>query len=208
MADPSQGPGSARGGRARAAAGRDPRLRDLRGASAAGAAAGSRRRVERAAADRRPGARAPACTRPACRGTTPAASGCARGWPSTAPLFYDASRVAIVPQGFCYPGNRRRRRPAAAPRNAPPPGTTACWRCCPTSSWWSPPAPTPQAFHLGRRRRPHPHRDGARPGATTRPPWCRCRTPPGATMGGSRATRGSSARPSLYLRARIARLLA
>ena len=52
---------------------------------------------------RRPGAR---CTKAGYPSTTPAASGCGNGWASPE-TFYDATRIAILPMGFCFPGTGR-----------------------------------------------------------------------------------------------------
>ena len=83
---------------------RGARLHRLRRASAAGAAAGVPGFDHRAAADHRPGARHESACRPAFRGTIRPANGCAAGWGWIATLFYDQSRIAIVPMGLCYPG--------------------------------------------------------------------------------------------------------
>ena len=40
----------------------------------------------------------------ACPGMTPAATACASGCSWIREQFYDESRIAIVPMGFCYPG--------------------------------------------------------------------------------------------------------
>ena len=78
-----------------------------------------------------------------------------RAWLGLAPGdFYDASRVAILPMGFCYPGRLPRGgdappRPECAPLWHAAPATPSCRR------WNSPcwPAPTPRARYLGNRRR-------------------------------------------------------
>ena len=120
--------------------------------------------------------------------------------------FYDASRVAIVPQGFCYPGT-------AGGGDLPPrPECAATWHdrllaLLPDIELVVAAGAYAQAFHLGRRRRrtltetvrawrdyapalvPLPHPSWRNNGWLARNPWFERET-------------------LAYLRARIARLLA
>ena len=120
--------------------------------------------------------------------------------------FYDAGRVAIVPQGFCYPGT-------AGGGDLPPrPECAATWHdrllaLLPDIELVVAAGAYAQAFHLGRRRRrtltetvrawrdyapavvPLPHPSWRNNGWLARNPWFERET-------------------LVYLRARIARLLA
>ena len=43
-------------------------------------------------------------------------------------VFYDASRIAIMPMGLCYPGRMVRGGDKPPARNAPPPGRAVFWQ--------------------------------------------------------------------------------
>lgn len=43
-------------------------------------------------------------------------------------IFYDPSRIAIMPMGLCYPGGMVRGGDKPPARNTPPPGTAVFWQ--------------------------------------------------------------------------------
>jgi uracil-DNA glycosylase len=57
-----------------------------------------------------------------------------RGWlQMTRDEFYDDSRIATMPMGFCYPGVDPKGGDNRRGRNARRAGTSGCWRICRTS---------------------------------------------------------------------------
>ncbi len=118
-----------------------------------------------------------------------------RQWMRVAPdVFYDASRIAILPMGFCYPGT-------GPSGDLPPrPECSDTWRRrllaqLPQLELTLVIGQYAQAYHLPRGRGGDSRIRCAR-GARAGPPSCRCRIPRRGTIPGCGATRGSNGRCS------------
>ena len=114
-----------------------------------------------------------------------------RDWMGVTPeTFYDPSRIAIVPMGFCFPGNDAKGGDLPPRRECRSTWHERVMLAMPQVELVLAIGLYAQRFHVAGRRQAQPHRDGRRLASDPRrrrplcARCCRCRIRPGATTPG------------------------